>query len=68
MPCALTDRELDSRAFPAKPIRILVPTIAGSAPDVRVRQVAPKLNEAMGQPAKCREGHQGRRHQAAAVI
>ncbi len=36
--------------FPAKPIRILVPTIAGSAPDVRVRQIAPKLSDAVGQP------------------
>ncbi len=36
--------------FPVKPIRILVPTIAGSAPDVRVRQIAPKLSDAVGQP------------------
>ncbi len=36
--------------FPSKPIRILVPTIAGSAPDVRVRQIAPKLSDAVGQP------------------
>ena len=33
-----------AQSFPAKPIRIIVPTIAGSAPDVRVRQTAPKLN------------------------
>jgi tripartite-type tricarboxylate transporter receptor subunit TctC len=39
-----------AQSFPAKPIRIIVPTIAGSAPDVRVRQIAPKLSEAMGQP------------------
>jgi tripartite-type tricarboxylate transporter receptor subunit TctC len=65
---ALAASTIHAQSFPAKPIRILVPTIAGSAPDVRVRQVAPKLNEAMGQPAKCGEGHQGRRHQAAAVI
>ena len=36
--------------FPSRPIRILVPTIAGSAPDVRVRQIAPKLSDAVGQP------------------
>lgn len=36
--------------YPSKPIRIIVPTIAGSAPDVRVRQIAPKLSEAVGQP------------------
>ncbi len=39
-----------AQPFPIKPIRVIVPTIAGSAPDVRVRQVGPKLNEAMGQP------------------
>ena len=39
-----------AQPFPNKPIRIIVPTIAGSAPDVRVRQVAPKLNESVGQP------------------
>src|SRR5215216_5038714 len=41
---------VSGQAFPAKPIRIIVPTIAGSAPDVRVRQIAPKLSEAIGQP------------------
>jgi tripartite-type tricarboxylate transporter receptor subunit TctC len=39
-----------AQSFPTRPIRIIVPTIAGSAPDVRVRQVGPKLNEALGQP------------------
>jgi tripartite-type tricarboxylate transporter receptor subunit TctC len=39
-----------AQSFPSKPIRIVVPTIAGSAPDVRVRQIAPKLSEALGQP------------------
>ena len=39
-----------AQSFPNQPIRILVPTIAGSAPDVRVRQIAPKLSEAFGQP------------------
>jgi tripartite-type tricarboxylate transporter receptor subunit TctC len=36
--------------YPSKPIRIIVPSIAGSAPDVRVRQISPKLSEAVGQP------------------
>ena len=36
--------------FPIKPIRIISPGIAGSPGDVRVRQVAQKLNEALGQP------------------
>ena len=39
-----------AQTFPSKPIRIIVPTIAGSAPDVRVRQIAPKLSDAVGQP------------------
>lgn len=39
-----------AQSFPGKPIRIIVPTIAGSAPDVRVRQIAPKLSGAVGQP------------------
>jgi tripartite-type tricarboxylate transporter receptor subunit TctC len=44
--CALAQ----AQAFPSKPIRILVPSVAGSAPDVRARQVAGKLSEAFGQP------------------
>jgi tripartite-type tricarboxylate transporter receptor subunit TctC len=36
--------------YPIKPIRILVGSIAGSPSDVRVRQAAQKLNEALGQP------------------
>jgi tripartite-type tricarboxylate transporter receptor subunit TctC len=36
--------------FPAKPIRIITPVVAGSAPDLRVRSVAPRLTEALGQP------------------
>jgi tripartite-type tricarboxylate transporter receptor subunit TctC len=36
--------------FPAKPIRIISPVVAGSAPDLRVRSVAPGLAEALGQP------------------
>jgi tripartite-type tricarboxylate transporter receptor subunit TctC len=36
--------------YPIKPIRILVGAIAGAAGDVRTRQAAQKLNEALGQP------------------
>src|SRR5258705_10842808 len=46
----LTAGAAHAQPFPSKPIRIIVPSIAGSAPDVRVRQVAPKLSEALGQP------------------
>ena len=35
--------------FPTKPMRIIVTAVAGSAPDVRARQIAPKLAETMGQ-------------------
>lgn len=36
--------------YPIKPIRIVQPGVAGSAGDMRARQVAQKLNEALGQP------------------
>ena len=38
-----------AQTFPSKPLRVIVPAIAGSAPDVRARQIAPKLSEALGQ-------------------
>ncbi len=38
-----------AQRFPNKPLRVIVPAIAGSAPDVRVRQIAPKLSELLGQ-------------------
>jgi len=39
-----------AQTFPTKPIRIITPVIAGSAPDLRVRQIAPKVAEMLGQP------------------
>src|SRR5438445_62981 len=39
-----------AQSFPGKPIRVIVPSIAGRPPDVRVRQIAPKLSETVGQP------------------
>lgn len=38
-----------SQAYPRKPIVIIVPAVAGSAPDVRMRQVAPKMSEFLNQ-------------------
>ena len=38
------------QSFPSRPIRIIMPTVAGSAPDVRTRQMSAKLAEALGQP------------------
>jgi tripartite-type tricarboxylate transporter receptor subunit TctC len=39
-----------AQAWPIKPIRIIVPAVGGSAVDVGMRRVAPKLAEALGQP------------------
>jgi tripartite-type tricarboxylate transporter receptor subunit TctC len=40
-----------AQTFPSRPIRILVPSVAGSSPDIRARQIAAKLADAFGQPA-----------------
>jgi len=39
-----------AQAWPAKPIRWIVPTGPGSAVDVNARRVAPRLGDALGQP------------------
>ncbi len=39
-----------SQTYPAKVVRVLVPTGPGSSPDVRARQIAAKLSEAFSQP------------------
>ena len=39
-----------AQSFPSKPLRILVPSPAGSSPDIRARQIGTKLSEALGQP------------------
>jgi tripartite-type tricarboxylate transporter receptor subunit TctC len=39
-----------AQSFPTKPIRIIVPAVPGSGPDVRMRHAAPKLAEALRQP------------------
>jgi tripartite-type tricarboxylate transporter receptor subunit TctC len=38
------------QAYPTKYIRVIVPAVAGSAPDVRMRQVAPLMAKELGQP------------------
>jgi tripartite-type tricarboxylate transporter receptor subunit TctC len=39
-----------AQPFPSKALRILVPSPAGSSPDIRARQIAGKLSQAFGQP------------------
>jgi tripartite-type tricarboxylate transporter receptor subunit TctC len=39
-----------AQGFPSKALRILVPSPAGSSPDIRARQIAGKLSQALGQP------------------
>jgi tripartite-type tricarboxylate transporter receptor subunit TctC len=41
---------LFAQTFPSRPLRILVPSVAGSSPDIRARQIAQKLSETFGQP------------------
>lgn len=40
----------DAQTFPSKAMRILVPSPAGSSPDIRARQIGGKLSRALGQP------------------
>lgn len=39
-----------AEVFPVRPVRIIVPYAAGGGPDVLVRQIGPRLGEALGQP------------------
>lgn len=38
-----------NEAFPARPVRVIVPYAAGGGPDVLARQIAPRFGEALGQ-------------------
>jgi tripartite-type tricarboxylate transporter receptor subunit TctC len=48
--CAIVCAGAAAQGFPSRPMRILVPAVAGSSPDIRARQIAAKLSEAFGQP------------------
>ena len=39
-----------AQIFPSRPLHIIVPSVPGSSPDVRARQIGAKLGEALGQP------------------
>jgi tripartite-type tricarboxylate transporter receptor subunit TctC len=47
--CALLGLS-QAQTFPSKPLRIVVPSPAGSSPDIRARQIGGKLAQALGQP------------------
>jgi tripartite-type tricarboxylate transporter receptor subunit TctC len=47
--CALLSLA-QAQSFPSKPMRIVVPSPAGSSPDIRARQIGAKLAQALGQP------------------
>src|SRR5262245_27086248 len=40
----------NAQGYPAKPIHFIVPDAPGGAQDLRARQIAPTLSEALGQP------------------
>jgi tripartite-type tricarboxylate transporter receptor subunit TctC len=45
-----------AQAWPARPVRIVVPFSAGSALDLLARMVAPRMQEAYGQPVVVETG------------
>lgn len=47
---AMTASAVIAQTYPSRPIRIIVPTAPGGAPDVVARYLAPRLTEALGQP------------------
>ena len=48
-----------AQAFPAKPIMLVVPFAAGTGPDTNARQIAPKMQAALGQSVVVYDDAQG---------
>ncbi len=46
----LLPRAAPAKAWPAQPIRMVLPTPAGTGPDVWLRRMAPRLGASLGQP------------------
>ncbi len=46
---ALQAPAVPAQDYPAKPIRVIVPTPPGAGPDVDIRQMAPRLGQLLGQ-------------------
>ena len=40
---------VSAQSFPSKPIRVIVPSVAGGGTDITARTIAPKMSEILGQ-------------------
>jgi tripartite-type tricarboxylate transporter receptor subunit TctC len=47
---AIAPRDTLAQEYPSKPIKLIVPAVPGSVPDIRARQISAKLAEVLGQP------------------
>ncbi len=50
MLCSAAQAQAQAQAWPAKPIRIIVPYPPGGTSDILARAIGPKITEALGQP------------------
>ena len=58
---------LQAQAFPVKPIRVIVPFVAGGSSDIVARAIGSKSQEILGQPAIV-ENHPGANGAVAAAF
>src|SRR5260221_11350892 len=47
--CAAADAHAQEK-YPVRPIRVIVPSVAGGGTDISARLIAPKMSEYLGQP------------------